>query len=39
MMASVATAGVLSWQLSQSLVESESQAQSATVIGRSLVIN
>ncbi|KAG9068099.1 hypothetical protein KI688_011691 [Linnemannia hyalina] len=32
MMASVATAGVLSWQLSQSLVKSESHAQSATVI-------
>ncbi|KAF8944024.1 hypothetical protein BGZ47_004752 [Haplosporangium gracile] len=32
MMASVATAGVLSWQLSQSLVESESQAQPAIVI-------
>ncbi|KAF9294557.1 chalcone-flavanone isomerase-domain-containing protein [Linnemannia elongata] len=32
MMASVATAGVLSWQLSQSLVESESQVQPATVI-------
>ncbi|KAK3845116.1 MAG: chalcone isomerase [Linnemannia gamsii] len=32
MMASVATAGVLSWQLSQSLVESESQAKPDTVI-------
>ncbi|KAF9137186.1 hypothetical protein BGX30_010478 [Mortierella sp. GBA39] len=32
MMASVATAGVLYWQLSQSLVESESHAQSDTVI-------
>ncbi|KAG0299975.1 hypothetical protein BGZ97_003456 [Linnemannia gamsii] len=32
MMASIATAGVLSWQLSQSLVEAESQARPATVI-------
>ncbi|KAF9902485.1 hypothetical protein EC991_004861 [Linnemannia zychae] len=32
MMASVATAGVLSWQLSQSLVESESQAKPSSVI-------
>ncbi|KAF9133413.1 Altered inheritance of mitochondria protein 18 mitochondrial [Mortierella sp. 14UC] len=32
MMASVATAGVLSWQLSQSLVESESQAKPNSVI-------
>ncbi|KAG0273391.1 hypothetical protein BGZ95_010797 [Linnemannia exigua] len=32
MMASVATAGVLSWQLSQSLVESESQAKPDAVV-------